>query len=479
MNVSIRHSEKRQRRGIPGFLASLGMTAVLLLPLAVYSETKVPTKHDFAYGFYVRGMSQQSMLEMPLPDGVYAVALNADLSDLRVFGSDGGVLPHEICHTPAVEPPTPKLIELPVFPLKAGESAEAGLGARIELKTASGTTVNVTEGGAPETATELNAYIVDLREIEQPLLALRFNWSSADAASETTLRIKGSEDLQGWYTLMDSATLLRTRSGDAELQRARIPLPENRPAFLRFEAAGSMPLPQLDRVVAEVQGESEAPNPNWFDAQSVPADKTEHDTAFWFDAARVAPLYTAGVRLPDTNMALVVQLQSRPDHKLPWRKRWQGEVFALSTLGAEYANVHSVVHFAPTTDRYWRVEVLRGAETLHGNQPALRLGYQPALLRFLRQDEGPFLVAYGSARVEKRAPPGCGELLGKLGKDERREMTGKAEASGKAVWRNLSALKPLPKPTPLRQIVLWGVLILGALLVAGMALSLLKKLRQE
>lgn len=451
-----------------------------LLPLAVQAETKLPTKRDFAYGVNVVSMSGHSILEMPLPDDVYAGALNNNLSDLRVFDQSGGILPHEICHAPAVEPAPPRMAELQLFPLRAGERAQAARGAHIEITTASGTGVSITEPGTQQPAAEANAvsaYIVDLRQIDDPVVALRFNWSTADAASEAALRIEASEDLESWREVMQNVTLLRARAGGVELQRARIPIPEHRYQFLRFEPTGGAPLPLLQSVTAERLAVSEAPRPHWVAAQPQAADKTEKATAFWFDAARVAPLHTAQLQLPAANMALVVSLQSRASDETAWRSRWSGEIFALQ-MGDAQRN-HTLVHFSPTNDRYWRVEVLRGAETLRGMQPSLQLGYQPARLRFIRQGDEPFLLAYGSARVAPDAPPGCGQLLGRLSKKEQQEMTGQAQIESSNALNNPSALKPLPKPTPVRQMVLWGVLIAGALLVLAMAATLMKKLRQD
>ena len=41
-----------------------------------------------------------------------------------------------------------------------------------------------------------------------------------------------------------------------------------------------------------------------------------------------------------------------------------------------------------------------------------------------------------------------------------------------------TALKPMPKQTPLKVVVLWAVLVVGVALLVGMALSLLKRVRQ-
>jgi len=442
------------------------------LPAAVPDKTP-PSKRDFARGFSVSGPSQP-LLEVTLPDEVYATVLQDDLNDLRVFNREGGVVPHALCDAPAPAPAEPRLQKLAVFPLQAGQTAAIGDGTRIEVKTAGGTQVTVDEGDEPQaSASGKNAYLIDLRELKSPVEALRFNWTSADAASEARLRIEASEDLQSWHEVMRSATLLHARAGGTELQRARIPLPEARYAFLRFEAAGDRPLPRIDGISVELQSTAATRTPNWVAATPMAADETA--TAFWFDAARRAPLYSADLRLPTDNMALVVALQSRRDADAAWQARWSGEIFALQLGSARHH--HTQIHFPQTTDRFWRVEVLRGAETLGGMQPSLQLGYPPARLRFLAQGEGPFLVAYGSARVERQAPVACERLLGSLSKDERAGMTGEAQIESLDALDNPAALKALPKPTPLRQIILWAVLVSGALLVLAMAMTLLKKLK--
>jgi hypothetical protein len=311
--------------------------------------------------------------------------------------------------------------------------------------------------------------------VSQPVRAIRLNWRSVDQASEATISLKTSEDLAQWRTLMPNATLLSATSGEQSLQRARIPLPEQRYQFLRIETGASGPLPLIESVTIERMVAPDPVPPTWVEIQAMPPEPKDTATAFWFNAARRAPVHSAEVRLPAANMALGILLQSRDDAAQGWRTRWRGEVFALASDSAQRGQ--TVVQFEPTTDRYWRLEVQRGAETLRGLSPSLLLGYRPARLRFLAQGAGPYQLAYGSARVERQRP-GCDSLLAGLSSGERSRMSGQAEPAGAPLRSNLDALEPPPKPTPLRQLLLWGVLIAGALLVAAMALSLLKKLRQ-
>jgi hypothetical protein len=452
-------------------------TFLALLLATTAHAAEAPTLRDFAWRQPLE-TDGRPLQELALPDAVYANALDPALGDLRVFNRDGGVVPHALCPPPPAREPAPLLETLTPFALQAGVTPVAAEGGRIEIRTADGASVVV--NGAPQGGGALDgpvAYILDLRAHEAPLRALRLDWQSADQASEATISLHSSEDLSEWMTLMPSATLLHAQAGDRSLQRARIPLPERPYRFLRIEAGARGPLPRIAGAVAERVTEPELAPPLWFETHALPADKDETETAFWFDAGRRAPVHSAELRLPAANMALGVRLQSRNYPEQPWQTRWQGEVFAIASESAQ--RNQTVVQFEPSRDRYWRLAVTRGAETLRGSVPTLLLGYHPARLRFLAQGEGPFQLAYGSARVPLQTAVGCEQLLANLSAEERSAQTGQAQALVMPVRGNPEVLKPLPKPTPLRQMLLWAVLIAGALLVAAMALSLLKKLRQE
>lgn len=455
------------------------------LPLVLFALTApaamaAPVLQDFAYRQPLDTSPGLPIQELALPDHTYANILNADLSDLRVFDRSGGVVPHAICPAPSTTVPEPRLETFLPFPLLAGTRAATGEGGRIDLTTADGTVVTVTEGGTVVDGAPpldgVSAYVIDLRSLQQPIRAVRLDWQSRDRASEASVHITHSDDLAQWQTLMPSAILLKLDAGTQTLQRVRIPLPEGRYSFLRFERGELGPLPQINSVVVEIPTASDPVALNWIEAQQHAAESQDSVPGFLFSTTRRAPMHTAEIRLPASNMALGVTLQSRDDPAQGWQTRWSGEVFALSTDQA--LREQTVIHFSSTHDRLWRLQVLRGAETLRELSPQLLLGYRPAQLRFLAQGEAPYQLAYGSARVES-IRPSCDSLLTQLSKEERENSTGQAYVAGQPGTGNLNVLKPLPKPTPLRQMLLWGVLVAGALLVAAMALSLLRKLRQE
>lgn len=446
-------------------MKTLPLCALLLCPLVALAVQPA----DYARGLTLQA-DGQPLQELAVPDEAYAGVLRADLGDLRVFNAAGVAVPHALC-APAEEEPQRELLPLPLFTLQGAATLGEG-GLRIDVRTADGAGVQLS--GAPLAAgARSQAYILDLRKLRYPAQALRLDWRSDDGSSELPLRILASDDLDRWETLVTRSTLLRSRDGGME--RGRVPLPAGRHAYLRLERAGSGEPLQI--LGAWVETEAAAPLQGLlrFDTLALPAEKPG---VLRFDARRPAPVDHAWVPLPAANMSLQVRLESRAvapgGDDTQWQPRWSGEVNSVTRAGAAAA----ALRFPATSDRYWRLEITGGAETLGGAQPQLQLGYVPARLRFLAQGEGPFMLAYGSARVEP-VVPACDSLLSDQDEAERRRLSGAATALPPAiVLGGPEMLTPAPRPTPLRLVLLWVTLGVGALLLLAMALSLLRRLRE-
>ncbi|HEY8539641.1 MAG TPA: DUF3999 family protein, partial [Steroidobacteraceae bacterium] len=111
--------------------------------------------------------------------------------------------------------------------------------------------------------------------------------------------------------------------------------------------------------------------------------------------------------------------------------------------------------------------------------PRLELGYRPAQLRFLAQGSGPYTLAFGSRRAEPAPVRACNSLLGGLSETEFAQNLDMAYLGPERSLGGDAALRPLPKKTPVRQVVLWSVLILGVGVLVAMALSLLRRINAD
>jgi hypothetical protein len=406
-----------------------------------------------------------------LPDEVYRTVTSDDLSDLRVFNAEGMPVPHAFCA--AAQAGDPKVTErsLPVFVLRGREQVYTS-GARVEVQTSAGTRVGVNDSSAPETEiVNRLIHIIDAREVNEPVRAIRFDWSSSDGVSEVKVRIEASDDLDRWQTIVPTSTLLLAQQGAQELRRESIELPKREYEYLRVQRVDGGPPLAINSVIAERMEAAEQIEPVWFSANHLQSNEAN---AMWFDAAHAAPVTYARFRLPQENSSVSVSIQSRKDEQSPWYTRWSGESYIVVTDTARRESPPA--RFQPTTDRLWRVQIQNDAQLYKAAN--LELGYYPARVRFLAQGAGPFTVAFGSRRAEPARPARCDGLLGDVSAADRERMVEAGHVGVVASLGGEQALQPLPKKTPLKVVILWGVLVVGVALLVGMALSLLHRVRK-
>lgn len=422
-----------------------------------------PVPEDFAEGVPVVPAQSGSAYQLRLPEPVYALSTRSDLSDIRVFNRAGQVVQHALC-----APPEERRIRAhPVVAhgLPLGRAGKAP--GMLAIDTGDGLRVRrwqQSESPAAATAAGDFEYILDTREVKAPITELRLDWRwrSPEGREELPIRVDASEDLKQWRTVVRRSTLLRV--GDDALENATVALPERAYGFLRL-------IPEDERARDWLQGaaalttdtEVDAVSLTWVAAERRPG-ASENATAYLFERSRPTLARQWRLRLPGPNRVVRVRLDSRAEASAAWHSRFRGAV--ASGRDAVVTDAHAI---EATADRFWRLGVVSGTEALAGAPPGLEFGYWPLRLGFLAQGEGPFLLAYGSGRVAPAQTLDCAALgeqpVAARALQERRTLGGDA------------ALRPPPETIPLRRWALWGVLILGAALVAAMAVALLAKPR--
>jgi hypothetical protein len=449
--------------------------AALLYVFAIATPTlaATPRLDDYASGITIEAATTRPVVQLDVPDLVYRTVVNADLSDVRVFNADGIPVPHALCAAPTAQAPTISQQTLPAYRLQdLPETAAAGT--RVEVETASGARVSVQGGrGGYSAARPPSAYVIDARDVTYELRAVQFDWRSPDGASEVHVSIQASDDLDRWRTLVAGSTLVQLEGGGQQLRRQRIGIPQARYEYLRVERTDHGPPLQIDGVTAESVTPAPTIEPAWFVAQATGA--TQNKT-FEFDTARRAPIDHARLTPSHDNTSMQIALDSRPDAKAPWTTQWSGEVYSVVTDSER--RVSPPAQFAATTDRHWRVRLTNDGEAFY-QAPNLELGYRPTRLRLLAQGGGPYTLAFGSRRAEPAPMRACNGLLTNLSATELEASIGEGLLGAERTLGGDAAFRPLPKPTPLRQIALWSVLVVGVGALVAMALSLLRRLKPD
>lgn len=443
---------------LPCFIAALGYGSATLA---------APLPDDFAEGIPITPVGEGRAYQLSLPEPVYQVSTRADLGDVRVFNRDGGVVQHAFCEIEDQTEQNTVAHPAALYGLPPGRRPAEHLGGQLAIDTADGLSMRW-QRSEPEEGASAEAgafeYIVDARGVEQAISGIRLDWRwrSPEGRQELPIRIAASDDLDQWRTVVTRTTLLRL--DEEALETVAVALPEHRYRFLRL-------IPEDERArdwlhgaqILTTRTEVESVPLIWAETERSAGDALDGR----FHSSRPAPARQWRLTLPGPNRVLEVRLSSRADETAVWRQRFQGPVTSGPETGATEAR-----HMTPTSDGLWRLEVLSGGEVLSGQPPALQLGYPPIRLGFLAQGEGPFLLAYGSRRAAPAQVLDCA-ALGDEPAAARAELKQRRELGGDA------ALRAPPKQTPIRRMVLWGILILGAVLVVAMAVGLLRKLENR
>jgi hypothetical protein len=451
---------------------SICATGALAL-IATSSQADEPKANDFAEGITLTANGPEPLLELPVPDKVYATVTQWNMADVRIFNANGEAVPHAFCN---VTHPLSSVESMPAL-LYSIDSPHPSTTAHsnIKLRTADGTELTVQSNTDQNTdyAFRANAsYILDVRKVGFKISSIDLDWAVPSGASETTVNILSSTDLSHWYPLVSNAKLIRAVSGDhSTLELKRIPLPANYYDYLRIEPTGNT----LTINSATIQHETTnfAQSPVWYSAGAPHGTEDTHELRYENSHRVPVQMLRINPRVENSTMHVTVQSRDREDH--PWVTQWQGEVFALRVN--DQMRYNDVIMIEPTSAIDWRLLYADNAE-LPASAPSLELGYMPVLLNFMAQGKGPYTLAYGNARITTPSARVCEEMLTGVPHAFRQALLGTVTIGPTQIYAGQSALH-IRKPIPTRTLLLWGILLIGAAVIMKIALSTLDSTKQQ
>lgn len=442
---------------------------VLMFAVAAAAAAPGNTRDDYARQWPLQlSQPDAGAYRLALPEAVYRNAHLATLGDVQPFNAAGQPLPAAILAPDEPLAGEADLRPLPVFPLPDARDAAAddlrviaerdGRGAVMRVETRSSSRPG--DGAANAAPTR---WLLDASGVTAPVRGLRLQWDEHAAPIQAELRLEGSDDLRQWYLIEPHASIVDLGSDGRRLQQRRIAA-DARARYLRLTVLeGRLP------AGLAVQAELAAPAPRdwqWLVLEGQPVER-----GFAFRSPGPFPVARVDVEA-EGNQAVEWIVQSRDAEDAPWVQRagpWLA--YRLAAAGATERSSPQQLAVA-TRDRYWRLIPAEGEAT---SLPRLRLGYRPEVLVFLAQGEPPYTLAAGSARARRGEAP-LPRLVAAL-RAQRGASWQPAEASVTGAAELLAgeaALKPVAPPLDWKNLLLWAVLIGGALLVAGFALSLMR-----
>jgi len=459
---------------------------VILFFASVGTAIAAERPADFAYGVPLEADGKDALYEITLPAAVYRGVVRPDLADVRVFNGAGEVVPHALRPRRMTDTETVKPVALTLFPLKAevGTGVDA-ISIRVRRGPGGTSSVDVTSTG-PRTSSEKRVvgYLVDLTTLVSALRAIELDWQALPDGFAGKMRVDASDDLGSWSTLVAAAPLVSLEVAGQRLQQKRVELPQRKVKYLRLswasQGAGAA-APALTSARGELVGKTvEAPR-EWMQVDSA---KGEKPGEYLFDLRGRQPVDRVRLHLPEVNTVAQVELLARDKSEAPWRPIARGVAYRLRRDGNEITSPELQTGF--TTDRYWLLRVDQRGGGIGAGAPKLEAGWVPHSLVFAARGAPPFQLAYGN-REAKPAAYAIESLI--PGYNDAGGAKIRAAKTGAQQTINVSGAKALEQhelggEARLKEVIdwkrwsLWGALVLGVLVLGGMAWRLVRQLNE-
>lgn len=458
---------------------------------------------DYAYSWPITTEGDSAAYQIELTPEIYAVLTTPDLRDLDVINADGESVPtapyrryEKVART------QPR--SLPMFPIPATTTPTVAnddsihlhierdpdgklrsLDARIHptspgMATAmNGVTIASVPATTPTAGFENAAMIIiDATGIDEPLLQLMVAWMHNDSAS-LRFSVSASEDFQTWRTIVPDATFVQLRRDGRELNRNYVSLDGARHKYLMLTRLDGANVSSLNISVITPMSPLQ-PIEHWITATSdgidtAPPRKNSSGVSFRYHLDAPLSVSAANLQLSDDNSVAHAWLWG---HGMPSAGGGWGD--SIGTIDAFRLREGDTLltndvkrGFPSSRSAEWSVELdspLRRA-------PTLELGYVPDRVVFLAQGARPYRLVAGSSTTRHGGAPveyALSQLRASAGGDWQPPL---AALGTRADFHGASALAPPPSTTSpsWRTWLLWAVLVLAAAIIAGLALSLLRK----
>lgn len=477
-------------RRIASHTVRSSFAGALLATLAVGSA--FAAGDEYAYRWPLETKGDNVAWQFELTPEIYAALRDPQLRDFEVFNADGRsvpVAPLRDLNQTMSQMQWMRWSAVPTFELPHDATQPAGdVSVRLERDSAGqvrvieanvqGATHNADGTANPPPTPSAIDYVIDasgLRRESQTVAfdRLELEWTMGDRDLRARFAVDASSDLEHWQTLADSAAVMSLRQQGATLTRRTIDFPSTSLPYLRLRQLDGDALPSLRAKLRR----NDPANPTYADFVTRVADaefvgdEAADRGGRWYRYRLPAslPAIQAGVALASENSTADIEFEALIGDD-NWRMVGNQSVFRLRQGDLKIENEDLALGTA-TVAREWR---LRTAATLD-SPPRLRITYLPDRFVFLAQGKGPYTLAAGS-RGAKRTPLPVEQALAPMRKHFGPDWQPPAATLGaRAVAGGEAAYDEPSTPPNWRGWLLWALLIGGALVVAGFAMSLIRQ----
>lgn len=451
------------------------LLAVALAPGLAAAQER-PSDYLFAAPLQIEGVA--SHYRFPVPAAAYRGTERRDLGDIRVFNAASEPVPYAFAHREA------KPLAAPMHPVKLfpvyGDQAKGLDATTVQVeRTAGGTVVNVSVvDGTPANVRALLGYLIDASELKAPQQGLVLTWETHQSFAGQA-RVEASHDFKSWKILAADAPLLHLEHNGARLERRRIDLRDPQARYFRLSFTGVPDDFVLTGVELELRPELQQPVREW-----LPLTATEGKARgeLHLDTAGHFPVDRLRLQLPQPNTVVQVQIFARERVGEKWRFIASTTAYRLAREGGAEI-VSPEITIAPMADRYWMIKVDQKGGGVGAGSVQLDVGWVPHEVVFVARGDPPFRLAFGNRKSKVGALPVAAVLprqgerhLAQANAASVGEVSGGPQPMASVFSEPGRFVSQLVENPEIKKWVLWGALVIGVLLLAGMALRLLRTL---
>lgn len=434
---------------------------------------------DYAYRWPLKAEGQNAAWQFELTPEVYAALIDPGLGDFDVVNTDGQSVPvARLTVDPDAQPGVAQ-VALPVFALPRREDAGGGDDLSLRLERDMDGRLRMLQAdvvsAAPQTRID---YVMDAdisRDPKRPSSVDRLDLTWPEAGDvRARFAVEGSEDLEQWQMLVDAAAVVSLRRAGAVLQRRDIALPTTSLRYLRLRQLDGDPVPGLQVTARRTRAGVSSPQWKRLRADFVDSGRDEvgKDFVYRYRLPAKLPVGRIDVTLGADNgtAEVIVDAQNGVTGNEIWMPIGRALLFRLQQDGVRIDNEDYLLT-TPLAAREWR---LRSPIELVPS-PTVEMAYLPDRFVFLAQGRGPYALVAGSRNARRTSLPveqALAPLRTHLGKDW---MPPVATLGPRGAAAGTAAYAKQETPTDWRGWLLWAFLIVGAAIVGGFALTLLRQ----
>lgn len=472
--MGIRKQMRRWSRFLPALFA-------VFFPIVAWAASPAPdrpvTLKDFVHARELETKLEGALCKFPLSTEVYRGLIQSQNRDLAVFNSNGETVPFTVVPMSPIYDTSMSQSDLPVpfFELPSEENTPASSGVApvdIYVKTGTGGQVVEIKGNTPRGEARDRRYLLDFSSVAESENADSHRldlFVPEDMKLNAEVDVFGSSNLRDWSPVLQGVPLLQLQNRDARLASNAIDLPDAPQRYLLLKIRG------LDAsfVLKDVRYSFKAQSSLIRDEREIfDGTSTADRRAVEYDLGGAFPVSKINFVLQEPGLYRV-HASSRADANAPWRSVGPMEL-SMIRESATSTRANASINIDAREDRYWRVEF---ESAFSGLPPKLKINWRPFEVYFLAQGRGPWVLAFGSSRkdlnlqnsslVQDRQLRASAAEVGvgtPLDPNKDLSLTPGGESAGQERFGGVEWQRWL----------VWGLLVLSALLLSMMALKLMR-----